>query len=357
MPARPETAPEPRWLARRLLAWHARHGRHDLPWQKNRTLYRVWVAEIMLQQTQVATVIPYYRRFLRAFPSLRRLADASLDAVLEQWTGLGYYARARNLHRAARRVRDELGGRLPRDLDGLMKLPGIGRSTAGAILAQVLDRPHPILDGNVKRVLARCFAVDGWPGEPAVEARLWELSTACTPATRCADYTQAIMDLGATVCTSRNPACGRCPLAPRCLARASGEPTAWPAPRPGRTRPRRRHTLLVLRDARGRVLLQRRPPAGIWGGLWTLPLCPDRADPARWCRDELALAIRPGRRGPLIRHELTHFRLELEPLYAELAPNRGGTREGPELRWHVPGSRPPGGLPAPVRRLLDTLTA
>ena len=356
MPARPDTAPEPRWVARRLLAWHARHGRHDLPWQKNRTLYRVWVAEIMLQQTQVATVIPYYRRFLRAFPNLRRLADAPLDAVLEQWTGLGYYARARNLHRAARRVRDELGGRLPRDLDGLMKLPGIGRSTAGAILAQALDRPNPILDGNVKRVLARCFAVDGWPGDKPVEARLWDLSAACTPARRCADYTQAVMDLGATVCTARNPACGRCPLARRCLARASGEPTAWPAPRPGRTRPRRRQALLVVRDGHGRVLLQRRPPAGVWGGLWTPPLCPDRADPVCWARRELGLVIGTPEPGPAIRHELTHFRLELQPLHARLH-HAGGVTDAGDLRWHTPGSRPPGGLPAPVRRLLDTLTA
>ena len=260
--------PDPSRFGPQLLAWFAGHGRHDLPWQRQRTPYGVWVSEIMLQQTQVAVVIPYYERFMRHFPNACALADAPLDAVLHDWSGLGYYARARNLHRAAQVVRDTHGGEVPRTLSALVALPGIGRSTAGAILALALDERHPILDGNVKRVLARWFGIGGYPGEARVARELWEISDAVTPARQAADFTQAIMDLGATLCTRAKPACEHCPVSAGCVARREGRVAELPTPRPVKARPRRHVFWLVLRRGES-VLLEKRPPAGIWGGLWS----------------------------------------------------------------------------------------
>jgi len=259
-----------------LVAWHGASGRHDLPWQLARTPYRVWVSEIMLQQTQVAAVIPYFERFLLRFPDLRTLAEAPIDEVLHLWTGLGYYARARNLHRAAQQVHDRHGGEFPRDYDAVAALPGIGRSTAGAILALSTGARHAILDGNVKRVLARCFGIEGNAATRAVELRLWELAERCTPAEGVDVYTQAIMDLGATLCTRRRPACALCPLAAHCSARRSSRQHEIPAPRPrpgaaARARKARRAWMVVAIDPEGRVFLERRPERGIWGGLWCLP--------------------------------------------------------------------------------------
>jgi A/G-specific adenine glycosylase len=253
-----------------LLRWWRAHGRHDLPWQRRRTPYRVWISEIMLQQTQVTTVIPYYRGFMARFPNLRALADAPLDEVLHLWSGLGYYARARNLHRAAQLIRDEYGGRFPRRFEQIAALPGIGRSTAGAILALARGERHAILDGNVRRVLARYHAIKGWSGEKRTEARLWALTEQHTPRNNVAAYTQAIMDLGATLCTRTRPRCNECPLASGCRAHALGRETAFPARRPKKARPVRR-TRMLLVTCVNRVLLERRPPAGVWGGLWSLP--------------------------------------------------------------------------------------
>src|SRR5690606_8097985 len=246
-------------FARRLLAWFDRCGRHDLPWQRDRRPYAVWVSEIMLQQTQVATVIPYFERFVARFPDVEVLAEASLDDVLALWSGLGYYARARNLHRAAQLVVERYGGDLPDSLDELMALPGIGRSTAGAILAQAHGVRAPILDGNVKRVLARHAGIEGWPGEREVEQTLWAIADERTPSERVADYTQAIMDLGAMLCTRRRPACTVCPVVEDCRACRLGIQERLPSPRPKRERPRRRRMMLVVRDSQGRVLLERRP--------------------------------------------------------------------------------------------------
>jgi len=315
----------------------------------------VWVSEIMLQQTQVKTVIPYYQRFMRRFRGLRALADAPLDEVLHLWTGLGYYARARNLHRAAQIVRDEHGGRFPRDLEQLTDLPGIGRSTAGAILTLAAGQCHPILDGNVKRVLTRLHAVEGWPGETAVQRELWTLSERYTPKARCAEYTQAIMDLGATLCTRGRPDCGRCPIAGACRARAQGNPEAYPTSKPKAALPVRRTVMLMLEDAEGRVLLERRPPAGLWGGLWSLPECEPGTDIAAWCRERLGLVAEDCRPRPKLRHTFSHFHLDIELVHARTRGADSGVMEADGRVWYNTRRPDARGLSAPVKRLLEGL--
>jgi A/G-specific adenine glycosylase len=340
-----------------LLRWFDRHGRRDLPWQREPSPYRVWISEIMLQQTQVASVIPYYQRFMRAFPDLATLASAPLDQVLHHWSGLGYYARARNLHRAAQVLLREHGGEFPDDIRGLQALPGIGRSTAGAILSLSRGRRHPILDGNVKRVLARCFAVMGWPGTAAVQRRLWELAELYTPAQRVAAYNQAMMDLGATVCTRTRPACGRCPLDGQCIARQQGTQGRFPGPKPRRAQPVRTTHLLLLRNPAGEILLERRPPVGIWGGLWSLPEC-DRAEdiPAR-CRDALGLEPRRVEIHPVRRHTFSHFHLDYRPATVDVLELTGGVCEAGRRIWQRPEAAPPGGLAAPIAQLIAELQA
>ena len=253
-------------FAARVLDWFDQHGRKDLPWQQNPTPYRVWVSEIMLQQTQVQTVIPYYQRFMQSFPTLETLADAPVDQVLHHWSGLGYYARARNLHKAAQQLHQHNADEFPQTLDELIALPGIGRSTAGAILSLACGQPQAILDGNVKRVLARYFAVEGWPGKTAVLKELWELSEAVTPDQRTAAFNQAMMDMGATLCRRGKPECSRCPLFEDCIACASDRVTDFPAARPRRDVPVRKVQMLLLVGADDRVYLQRRTASGIWGG-------------------------------------------------------------------------------------------
>jgi A/G-specific adenine glycosylase len=338
-------------FARRLLAWHARAGRHHLPWQQRRTPYRVWVSEIMLQQTQVATVIPYYERFLQRFPEVGTLADAPLDEVLHLWSGLGYYARARNLHRAAAQVRDAHGGRFPRSFAALAALPGIGRSTAGAILALSCDERWPILDGNARRVLARYFAVGGARGEPATEERLWRLAARCTPPTRVADYTQAIMDLGATLCVRRHPRCELCPLAGGCRARRGGRVHELPAARAARGRERRQVFMLVALATGGAVLLQRRPARGVWGGLWCLPEFASVAAAEAFVHAELAPTAAT-RRLPVIEHAFTHFDLTITPLLIRCAADRAAPGEGLWYNIRAPARV---GLPAPISTLLSTV--
>ncbi|HET6591987.1 MAG TPA: A/G-specific adenine glycosylase, partial [Xanthomonadales bacterium] len=258
-------------FADRLLAWWDVHGRHDLPWQHPRTPYRVWISEIMLQQTQVGTVIPYFERWMRDFPDLAALAAASLDDVLSHWSGLGYYARARNLHRAAIQCVREHGADLPPGAEALSALPGIGLSTANAIVSLSTDAPKPVLDGNVRRVLARHSAIAGWTGQAAVQKRLWAEAEARLPTDRGADYTQAVMDLGATLCTRSKPGCEQCPVRTDCRGLAAGKVSQLPSAKPATRVSDRTLDMLILRDERGRVLLEKRPPAGIWGGLWCLP--------------------------------------------------------------------------------------
>ncbi|HVY64236.1 MAG TPA: A/G-specific adenine glycosylase [Gammaproteobacteria bacterium] len=339
-------------FASRLLAWFDAHGRHDLPWQRERTPYSVWVSEIMLQQTQVGTVIPYFERFMRQFPNVAALAQAPLDAVLGAWSGLGYYARARNLKRAAEIVVAEHGGRMPEDFDALHALPGIGSSTAGAILAQACGQRWPILDGNVKRVLSRYHAVAGWPGAPRVERELWTHAEAHTPHERVADYTQAIMDLGATLCTRARPACTVCPLAQDCAAARAGTQAQYPAPRPKRARAQRRVAVLVVQDGEGRILLERRPAAGIWGGLYSLPELPAEDSAEAWC--ERALGARVAAQRPLatIEHAFTHFDLDLLPRHLTLAAAPSRVMDRPDWLWYKPGTALTVGVPAPVAALL-----
>lgn len=344
-------------LAPRLLRWHAKHGRHDLPWQKRRTAYRVWISEIMLQQTQVATVIPYFTRFLQRFPTVRALADAPLDDVLHLWAGLGYYARARNLHRAAQRVRDEHGGRFPRTFEAVSDMPGIGRSTAGAILALAHNQRWPILDGNVKRVLARYYAIDGAPDDRAVVEALWEIADRETPASDPATYTQAIMDLGATVCTRAKPVCTACPLASDCRAKRDGRQAELPARKRSRAarRTRRVYMLLGMRHER-EVLLVQRPLSGIWGGLWCPPEFEEHTALAAFARANLADAVLAGEPLEPIEHTFTHFDLVITPWVARCAglATRVADFAG-AAAWYDLAQTPALGLPAPVKTLLGGL--
>ncbi len=342
-------------VAPRLLAWFDAHGRHDLPWQRERTPYSVWVSEIMLQQTQVGTVIPYFERFMARFPTVAALAAADLDAVLSAWSGLGYYARARNLWRAARIIIAEHGGKMPEDFDALHALPGIGRSTAGAILAQALGARWPILDGNVKRVLARYHAVAGSPGAPRVDRELWVHAEAHTPHARVADYTQAIMDLGATLCTRARPACTLCPLAEGCAAARAGTQAEFPSPRPKRERPQRQVALLVVQDGEGRVLLERRPAAGIWGGLYSLPELPPEDSAEAWCQRALGARVAAQRVLATIEHAFTHFDLDLTPQLLTLAASPSAVMDRPDWLWYKPGTALAVGVPAPVAALLKTV--
>ncbi len=341
-------------VAARLLAWFDAHGRHDFPWQRDRTPYSVWVSEIMLQQTQVATVIPFYERFMRRFPTLHTLAAAPLDDVLARWSGLGYYARARNLWSAARIVSEEHAGELPTTFAALHALPGIGRSTAGAILAQAHGQRWPILDGNVKRVLARLHAVAGWPGEPRVANALWRYAEAHTPHERIADYTQAIMDLGATLCARSRPACTVCPLSGDCAAALAGAQALYPAPRPKRERAQRSIAVLVVRDPAGRVLLERRPARGIWGGLYSLPELPADGSASDWCARVLGAAVAGERVLATIAHAFTHFDLDLTPRLLELAAMPVVVNDRDDLHWCRPGAELGVGVPAPVAALLNS---
>jgi A/G-specific adenine glycosylase len=340
-------------FASRLLAWFDVSGRHDLPWQHPRAPYRVWLSEIMLQQTQVRVVVPYFERFVAALPDLPALAAAPLDDVLALWSGLGYYARARNLHAAARLCVERHEGDLPRDFAALTALPGIGRSTAGAILAQAWGDRFAIMDGNVKRVLCRYHGIAGWPGLPAIEKQLWTLAETQLPQERLADYTQAQMDFGATLCTRHDPACVICPLQRGCFALREGRVAELPTPKPGKPLPERKAIVLLLRDEGGRVLLQRRPPAGIWASLWSLPEA-DVAEAARsWFEGHFlddydsAEALEP------IAHGFTHYHLQLQPLRLRVTRPRSSVGDNDDLRWLALAELPTLGIPAPIRSLLE----
>jgi A/G-specific adenine glycosylase len=346
----------PEYFSTRVLDWFDRSGRKDLPWQRDVTPYRVWVSEIMLQQTQVQTVIPYFERFVGRFPEVVALAGAPLDAVLHLWSGLGYYARARNLHRAAQAVRDRHAGEFPTDLAAVAALPGVGRSTAGAILSLALGQRQPILDGNVKRVLARYFAIAGWPGQAAVARRLWELVETLTPPARAGHYNQAMMDLGATLCTRSAPDCPRCPLVQSCVAHRKAAVRDYPGRKPAKSLPIRAARLLIVRDPDGRVLLERRPPVGVWGGLWSLPQLELAADPLAWCGDrQIGEGARVTSHWPVRRHTFSHFHLDMHPV--EIRLDRPGLRalDGDGIVWYKPGDPDALGLAAPIRQLLADL--
>jgi len=340
-------------FAARLLAWHKRHGRHDLPWQGTRDAYRIWVAEIMLQQTQVAAVIPYYRHFLERFPDIATLAGAPQDEVLRLWSGLGYYSRARNLQRAAQLVQERHGGVFPRALTEIQALPGIGRSTAAAIAAFVYGTRAAILDGNVKRVLARHFAVAGFPGEKRVEERLWRLAEEQLPPRALGRYTQAMMDLGATLCTRAKPACAGCPLATSCRALALGRVREFPAPRPAKAVPTRAiHMLLLVRN--GEVLLEKRPPSGIWGGLWSLPELSDDGRVHVHCRANYGCSIATPQPLAPLAHGFTHFKLQIQPLLCRVEKLAPVAREAGQM-WLSLEQAHGAAIPVPVRKLLECL--
>ena len=341
-------------FAARLIDWQGREGRRDLPWQRRPTPYRVWVSEVMLQQTQVATVIPYYERFMRRFPDVATLAAAALDEVLHLWSGLGYYTRARNLHRAAVRIAHEHGGRFPRSFAAVADLPGIGRSTAGAILALSRGERFPILDGNVRRVLSRHFAVENHATQSATLAALWRLSDECTPRQRVATYTQAVMDLGATVCTRRNPRCAICPVSMTCVARLAGRQHELPAPRPARARRLRHVFMLAAMREDGDVLIERRPERGVWGGLWCLPEFASAAEAAYYAGRMLQGArAQPAPLEP-VEHAFTHFDLVITPLLAHCSGSAGALDPAQSL-WYRAREPARLGLPAPIRLLLEQL--
>lgn len=339
-------------IAPHLLAWFDRHGRHDLPWQHPRSAYRVWLSEIMLQQTQVTTVIPYFRRFMQALPTLPDLAAADEDRVLALWSGLGYYRRARFAHQAARTCVEKHDGQLPRDFDALEALPGIGRSTAGAILAQAHGLRFPILDGNVKRVLTRYHGIHGYPGSSPVARELWQLAWQHTPGERVADYTQAIMDLGATLCTRTRPHCESCPLAAGCIAHRDGLTARLPERKPAKALPQRRTVMLLLLDPEGRILLEKRGPQGVWASLWSLP---ESRDGAHAGEDAAQLAdVTQAQTLEAFTHTFSHYRLEITPVLFHGATNRPGIADNDRLRWCSREDLAQLGLPAPIRTLLES---
>ncbi len=340
-------------FAVRVLNWYESHGRKDLPWQRDANAYRVWVSEIMLQQTQVQTVIPYFENFMRRFPNVADLASAEQDEVLSCWSGLGYYARARNLHKAARKICSDHNAGFPESIDEVMALPGIGRSTAGAILSLSFGQRHAILDGNVKRVLARHDAIAGWPGNSKVQSALWESAERNTPELRVADYTQAIMDLGATLCTRSKPSCTACPVSKDCVAYEQGTIRHFPGRKPKATKPLRATTML-LASMDGKVYLERRPEAGIWGGLWSLPELGDRSL-QDWCDRELGAAADETEPWAVLRHSFSHFDLDIQPIVVRMNSGPGKVCDADERIWHKLDDAPPGGLAAPVKKLIEQL--
>jgi len=345
----------------RLLEWFDGFGRKHLPWQQNATPYRVWVSEVMLQQTQVATVIPYYQRFMARFPTVQDLARAPLDEVMHLWTGLGYYARARNLQACAQALVAKHNGEFPTDIESVVALPGIGRSTAGAILALSRDERHPILDGNVKRVLARVFGIEGDPKSADVIGKMWTQAEACTPKTRVGAYTQAIMDLGATVCTRARPACTVCPMSTLCVAALSGRQAELPGRAVRRARKSREAVLLIAEcgavDGARAVYVERRVAPGIWGGLWSPPQFESESAALDWCRREIGEPLSERQTLSPIDHAFTHFDLRLNPILVRCTAGTAGTavRDGDERLWYALAAPPLVGLPQPIRQLFDRL--
>jgi A/G-specific adenine glycosylase len=337
-------------FASRLIAWQKKEGRKGLPWQATDDPYKVWLSEIMLQQTQVATVIPYYQRFLERFPTLADLAAAPVEDVMPLWSGLGYYARARNLHKCAQTVVAKHGGKFPRDAAEIAELPGIGRSTANAIASFCFGAQTPILDGNVKRVFARCFGIEGFPGVQKIEKAMWALAETLMPPRDTGIYTQAQMDLGATVCTRGKPLCERCPITDICVAKRDDRIAELPMPRPKKAVPERESVFLVMESEHG-ILLEQRPPSGIWGGLLCLPELPEGVDAAHYAKQNYGVFAKQWQELPALRHTFTHFRLTLRPLYANVKQAPVAMDSG--RRWLAADAYAGAALPTPIRALLE----
>ena len=342
-------------FSKKILRWFDLHGRHDLPWQQAVTPYRVWVSEIMLQQTQVKTVIPYYERFMNRFPSIEVLAAASQESVLAHWSGLGYYARGRNLHKSAEMIVERFDGAFPTQWEDVLALPGIGRSTAGAILSISLNQRYPILDGNVKRVLSRYFALEGWAGERKNEQFLWQQADALTPNKRFGDYTQAIMDLGATVCTRSKPSCVSCPIREGCLAHQQERVASFPFPKPKKEKPVKQAFFLVLENTQGQLWLQQRPQKGIWGGLWSFPEyetrqhCLDYVSENEISTDTVQSLVE----WSVFRHTFSHYHLDIVPMIVQGVNKHQIKCEGEWVcRQLLCQGKAVLGIPAPVSKLV-----
>lgn len=341
---------DPSVFQQNLLTWFDRHGRKNLPWQKERSPYRVWISETMLQQTQVSTVIPYFNRFVEKFPDIDALAESNIDDVLTFWSGLGYYARARNLHKTAGLIVKQ--GYFPQNFEVLCGLPGIGRSTAGAILSIAFNKSAPILDGNVKRVLARFKGVHGWPGEAKVNSELWRLSSLLTPVSRVAEYTQAIMDLGATICTRHNPACLLCPFHDVCVARLTGKVQEIPGRKPVKILPVKQLIFLIISDNDNRILLEKRPQAGIWGGLWSFPEFDDIDSALCWCgQNDIKVISQKALKNR--RHSFSHYHLDFTPLRVKTDYPNNKIMEAHQSVWYKIEQMEAIGLPTPIKLLLQ----
>lgn len=337
-------------MTQKLLDWYQKHGRKNLPWQKNRNAYRVWLSEIMLQQTQVKTVIPYYLKFLEKFPNVIELANAPLDDVLQLWAGLGYYTRARNLHKTAIIIRDQYQGEFPETLEAMMTLPGIGRSTASAILAFSQKQALPILDGNVKRVLTRLHAIAEWPGKPQVETKLWELATHYTPSSKnIVNYTQAIMDLGATICTRSSPKCNECPISNECSAFATNSTSFYPAKATKKILPIKEIFFIVLMNKKNEILLERRSELGIWGGLWSFPESSSPELPTSLLHYTVKQDLQ---KLPVIQHTFSHFKLLATPVLYRISKATPLAMSETTILWHNPQQALLKGVPAPIKKFL-----
>lgn len=343
-------------FAQLILKWFKKHGRHDLPWQKNPTPYRVWISEIMLQQTQVSTVIPYFEKFMHHFPNIQSLAKASQDNVLSLWSGLGYYARARNLHKTAKIIHENYQNQFPASVESLMTLPGIGKSTAGAILSlSTMQKPTPILDGNVKRVLARCYAIEGWPGKTEVEQQLWQLTDALTPKQKTNEYNQAMMDLGATLCTRTQPKCLLCPLASLCEAHKKGQEESFPHKKPKKVRPIKQVTMLIFCNKNHEILLEKRSQYGIWGGLWSFPECPTQEDIPNQCL-EYQCKILTSMPFKKLTHQFSHYQLNIDAHLINVQSQSNQLHEENSKRvWYNLKNPLPGGIPKPIAKLLNEI--
>ena len=337
----------------RLIAWQKIHGRHDLPWQNTQDPYAIWVSEIMLQQTQVAAVIAYYARFMARFPNIATLAQASQEEVLQHWSGLGYYSRARNLHNAAQTIMDEFDGQFPEDFEKIQTLSGIGRSTAAAIASFAFQQNQTILDGNVKRVLARHFLIEGWTGSPKIEKALWALAETLVPDQEMIAYTQGLMDLGATICTRSKPKCELCPLNVHCMALAKNQTKALPTPKPRKAIPQKQTTMLLLLNG-NEVMLEKRPPNGIWGGLWSLPEISMQEIPSEVAMQRFGLEVESDEPLPSILHTFTHFKLEILPQPLQVI-HRSLQAIRPNTIWLNVEDAIGAALPTPVRNILLNL--
>ncbi len=344
------------YFTEQLLYWFQNHGRHNLPWQQNPTPYRVWISEIMLQQTQVSTVMFYYQRFIEKFSSITLLSKAPLDDVLNLWSGLGYYARARNLHRCAQIISQDYQADFPNEISELIQLPGIGRSTAGAIISFSMNKRGVILDGNVKRVLTRYYAIAEDVNQKSINQKLWEMADQLTPLQNFAEYNQAIMDLGATVCTRRNPACTICPVQSQCQAYQRYHPHNFPQrKKSAKERLKKSTCMLIIQNPQGSILLLKRPTVGIWGGLWSLPECDVGEDIKTWCIQQWRLEARQLQNLPALSHTFSHFDLTIYPILIQVKEIHGNIMEAGLQIWYDLTEAMPGGVAAPVSKLLKNI--